>query len=312
MPRIVIGICTYRRPEGLSRLLDTLQRLALRDADDDVDIVVIDNSPDGSARELCDLKATTSRFRVRYFNEIRKGLSHARNAALSEARALGAKYLAFIDDDELAQKTWLQGLVDTIETSGAIIAAGPSYPIFAVPPGRWLPIEAYAYAPRERDGFVDDASSANMMIDMMRLDRLGVAFDLSFNDTGGEDTHLITKLRAAGEQVAWSSSSVVWDFIPLDRMRSAWLFRRWYRTGTTEGRLAGPKSRTLPGRARNAAKGVVRLGYGSLRIALGLVHAMTGKPQRLVASCYTFCRGAGYLASAFGYSFDEYANRRYR
>lgn len=312
MPRIAIGICTYRRPEGLSRLLDSLQNLGLRNPDDDVGIVVIDNSPDGSARALCDLKAETSRFRVRYVNETRKGLSNARNAALSESRALGARYLAFIDDDEMAQKTWLQDLVDTIETSGATIAAGPSYPLFAAPPGKWLPIEAYAYVPKERDGFADDASSANMMIDVTRLDQLGLTFDLSFNDTGGEDTQLITRLRAAGEKIAWSSNAVVWDFIPLDRMRPAWLFRRWYRTGTTEGRLEGSKSRTLKGRTRNAAKGVVRLGYGGLRIAYGLVHAMLGKPQRLVASFYTFCRGAGYLSSAFGYSFDEYANRRYR
>src|SRR5262249_5097543 len=139
MPRIAIGICTYRRTEGLSRLLQSLQNLALRFPDDDVCIVIVDNSPEGSARDICDAKAGTSRFRFRYVNETRKGLSNARNAVIAEARAAGAKLLAFIDDDEMAPKAWLQALLDTNEKTGAIIAAGPSYPFFADAPDRWLP-----------------------------------------------------------------------------------------------------------------------------------------------------------------------------
>jgi succinoglycan biosynthesis protein ExoM len=312
MPRIAIGICTYRRPEGLSRLLQSLQHLALRVSDDDVCVVIVDNSPEGSARALCDEKAATSRFRFRYVNESRKGLSNARNAVIAEARAAGTKLLAFIDDDEMAPKAWLQALLDTNEKTGAIIAAGPSYPFFANAPERWMPIEVYAFARQEKGGFVDDASSANMLIDIERLGRLGLQFDMSFNETGGEDTHLISKLLAAGEKIAWSGDAAVWDSIPIDRMRPIWLFRRWYRTGTTEARLSEDGSRTLLGRVPNVAKGIVRLGYGSFRILGGALSALAGAPQRLTASCYTFCRGAGYLASAFGHSFKEYGNRHYR
>lgn len=312
MVRIAIGVCTYRRPEGLSRLLDSLEYLALGFSDDEVCIAVVDNSPDGSAREISAAKASVSRFRFRYSNETRKGLSNARNAVISQARAAGARYLAFIDDDEMASRDWLQKLLDTVEETGAIVAAGPSYPLFATAPGRWLPVEAYAYERKERSGFVDDASSANMLIDLERLERLGLQFDSSFNETGGEDTHLVSRLLAAGEKIAWAESAIAWDFIPLERMRALWLFRRWYRTGTTEARLTGSASRTLNGRAKNAAKGVARLGYGSLRIVWGAVRALSGAREQLVASCYTFCRGAGYLASAFGYSFSEYQGRRYR
>jgi hypothetical protein len=192
------------------------------------------------------------------------------------------------------------------------IAAGPSYPIFAAPPDLWLPIEPYAYLPIQRKGIVADASSANMLIDLEQLGYLGLEFDPAFNETGGEDTHLISRLLAMGEKIAWSDGAIVWDSIPPERMRPIWLFRRWYRTGTTEARLGVFSSGTLRGGATNALKGLARLGYGSLRIAFGFFRAMAGGRQKLVASCFTMCRGAGYLAGAVGRPFGEYSNHRYR
>jgi glycosyltransferase involved in cell wall biosynthesis len=310
--RIAIGICTYRRPGGLSLALSSLERLELRLSDDLVTVVVVDNAPDGSARELCALRAKTSRFALGYVNETRKGLSNARNAAIAEARRAGATYLAFIDDDEMAEQAWLQALFDTIRRTGCVAAAGPTYPLFAAPPNRWLPVESYAYAPLQSQGFVNDASSANMMLDLEKLQRLGLAFDPAFNETGGEDTHLIARLLSGSEKIAWSGTAIVWDSIPPERMRVTWLFRRWFRTGTTEARLGGPAAWTLRGRATNIAKGLARLGYGSVRIVFGMARAVSGAPQQLVASCYTACRGAGYLAGAVGHSFQEYAGRRYR
>lgn len=312
MSMIAVGICTYRRCDGLARLLDSLESLSLRKPDANVCIVVIDNSSDGSARETFDRKRQGSRFEFRYHNETLKGLSNARNSAILQAGEVGAEYLAFIDDDEVAEKSWLQSLLDEIETSGAIAVAGPSYPMFAEIPGQWLPIESYAYVPIARHGFVKHASSANLLIDIARLRQLSVGFDPAFNETGGEDTDLMLRLVALGEKIAWSESAVVWDFVPRERMHPAWLFRRWYRTGLTEARLRHAGSQSILDRAVNAAKGIARLVYGAFRIALGVLQAIFGDRQNLLASCYTFCRGAGYAAGALGREYSEYSVARYR
>jgi succinoglycan biosynthesis protein ExoM len=311
MPLIAVGICTYRRPEGLAAALASLDRLRLRDLiEKNVCVVVVDNSPDGSAAQTC--HASSSRFEVFYRHEPRKGLSNARNAAIDEARLRGADRLAFLDDDEIADEHWLEELHQRMNTAGSIVTAGPTFPLFAEPPSHWVPIEAYAYVAKERDGIANDASSANMMIDIARLERLGFSFQAEFNETGGEDTQLMSALMAAGKKIAWAEKAIAWDQVPLARMRPLWLFKRWYRTGITESRVLTSAPQSARGRIVNFAKGSVRASYGTLRIGLGAVKYLTGTSGALVASCYTFCRGLGYLSGAAGKSFTEYSVKRYR
>jgi succinoglycan biosynthesis protein ExoM len=306
-----IAICTYRRPIGLRSALSSLvrQRLDGQDAAKSI-VVVVDNSPDGSALTVCGEFGT--KLNVRYVHEPRKGLSNARNAALEEGIRCGAERIAFMDDDELATENWISELSRCMDGAGTIIAAGPTYPLFAAPPETWVPIEAYSYVAKASNGFARDASSANMMIDLSRLEKLGMQFDAEFNEAGGEDTQLIARLLAAGEKIAWADNAIVWDQIPRDRIRPGWLFRRWYRTGITEARVLTPEHTSAHGRLSNIAKGLLRVGYGTVRIASGALRYIGGSPGRLVASCYTMFRGLGYLAAAFGHSFKEYASQRYR
>lgn len=307
-----IGICTYNRPEGLSATLASLQRLQFREMNEEnVFIVVVDNSAEASAAGMC--RDYSSRFPIFYRHEPRKGLSNARNAAIDEASSHGAARLAFIDDDEVADANWLEELHGSMQAAGSIIAAGPTYPLFAEPPSRWVPVEAYAYVPAvHADGTVADASSANMMIDIVRLERLGIRFAQEFNESGGEDTNLNATLGALGEKIAWAENAVVWDGIPRARMQARWLFKRWFRTGTTEARVLTPEFRSVRGRLTNVAKGSVRVGYGIVRIAAGALKSVKGGPAHLVASCFTLCRGMGYLAGAAGQSYTEYSAKRYR
>ena len=294
MSRTAIAVCTYCRLHGLERTLASLENLKLADeAEEHVSVVIVDNSPDGTAADLCRRRAQSSRFKFYYVNEKRKGLSNARNAALAESRRIGATHLAFIDDDEMADGAWLAELLKAIEDKRCALAAGPSYPVFDAPPNRWLPVEAYAYTPLHRDGLVRDASSANMLIDLERLGRLGIEFDPAFNATGGEDTRLVSRLLMMGEEIAWAGGAVVWDSIPAARMQPTWLFRRWYRTGTTEARLSSGDARSISGRAKNAVKGLARLGFGSIRVLGGLFEWIGGgapKPSLRAALRFAVAR----------------------
>ena len=100
-----VCIATYRRPDGLARLLQSIEDQVIVD-DCEVEIVVVDNDP-GSAEDVVSQFAANSRFPVRYLTQSEPNISITRNVAV--ASALG-EFIWFIDDDEVASPTCLAQL----------------------------------------------------------------------------------------------------------------------------------------------------------------------------------------------------------
>jgi glycosyltransferase involved in cell wall biosynthesis len=94
---VTVAICTRDRQDRLARMLESLAR----QSDTEFDVLIIDNSSDGNlAREGIEIEG----LRVRVCHEPMPGLSRARNRAVSEARS---DYLAWLDDDEVADTDWM-------------------------------------------------------------------------------------------------------------------------------------------------------------------------------------------------------------
>jgi GT2 family glycosyltransferase len=94
---LTVAICTRDRREGL---LKTLASLAAQ-SDSLFDVLIVDNSSDGDLARSWD---GFDGLRIRCCHEPVPGLSHARNRALSEVRS---EFVAWIDDDELADRDWI-------------------------------------------------------------------------------------------------------------------------------------------------------------------------------------------------------------
>lgn len=112
-------VLTYKRPELLAATLDSLVQQRLP-ADRRMRIIVVDNDAAQSAH------ATVRRFQtvfgdIRYVCETEANIAKARNRALSEAHA---RYVAFIDDDEVASPEWLAALLRTREQYRAPVEIG--------------------------------------------------------------------------------------------------------------------------------------------------------------------------------------------
>lgn len=313
MRQIALCICTYNRPEGLRALLAALDKQRLETiTDEEVQIVVIDNSRDASAAAVCSTYAQQGRFKAKHIHEPRKGLATARNAALTSAVDLGASYLVFVDDDELPEPLWLEPLVQTIERLNCAAAVGPVLPIFESQPSAWLPTQAYA-TDRQSDGpFLDDGYTGNTIIRISAVKAHGLRFDGRFSSMGGEDTIFFRRLLDLGEKIARAERAIVHEVVPAYRMSPYWLWRRWYRTGFIEAHLGAHDPASIAGRASNFARGVLRLSAGAVRILGATLFWGWRKPQAVTASFYTACRGAGLIASAFGLGYSEYTHRSYR
>jgi succinoglycan biosynthesis protein ExoM len=313
MHRIAVCICTYNRPLGLRALLASIdkQRLA-RLVEDQVDVIVIDNSPAGAVAGSGEFSAWRGRFPVRVVHEPRRGLSAARNRALAAARDAGASHLAFIDDDELPHPAWLEALYAAIAGKGAAAAVGPVVPIFETQPQGWLPLSAYADRRRPSQGLVDDGYTCNTICALSAIEASGLRFDDRFNATGGEDTFFFKQLRENGLTIAWAEEAIVYSVIPRHRMTALWLWQRWYRTGDIEAHLGRHLPSTLTGRLVNLTRGMARILFGSARIVGTAVFKTWRRPDAVVASFYTACRGAGLVASVLGRRYREYGRTSYR
>src|SRR5690625_4956693 len=93
--RITLVICTYNRSAYLK---DTLQDLAAQDAPVDLfEILVVNNDSEDETELVCrQFGEENSSLAFRMVTEKEKGLSHARNRAVSET---AAPIILYIDDD---------------------------------------------------------------------------------------------------------------------------------------------------------------------------------------------------------------------
>jgi GT2 family glycosyltransferase len=119
-PSLDIAICTHGRPDALDRCLTSLDALPTPFAH--TRVLVIDNAPpdDRTARVVEQHPG------VVYVLEPKPGLDFARNRALQESTA---ELLAYLDDDVVVDRCWLQGLKEAWEANpDAAAFTGPILP----------------------------------------------------------------------------------------------------------------------------------------------------------------------------------------
>lgn len=102
--RAAVIVCTVGREVVLRRALETLATISCSD----FEIIVVDNLPSRPAtREI--VESVAAPVSVRYVAEQRPGLAVARNTGVAAAE--GAEYVAFTDDDVVADPRWLAWLL---------------------------------------------------------------------------------------------------------------------------------------------------------------------------------------------------------
>jgi succinoglycan biosynthesis protein ExoM len=305
--RVALCAATYRRPEGLERLLAGMAALE-SPAGIEVRGVIVDNSAEAGARGQVDSAATAFPWPLHYVSEPRRGITFARNTALETALAMDCDFVAFVDDDEVPSPSWLAALLAAQQRSGAAAVLGAVEPVF--PPGTpaWLIAGRFFETHRYADGAeVNDAHTANVLIDLRRLQALGLRFDHRYALTGGEDTMLFRDLLDAGDRIVYAADAVVYETVPASRARLAWLLRRWYRTGNIEAALyLRGRRRDAWRRPANLLRGLARVAAGSGLFLANLAVLGLGRKDRIVRPLYTVCRGCGILASTLGWNYSEY------
>jgi GT2 family glycosyltransferase len=221
-PRCSVVICTRDRPDDLRRCLASL---VVQDHPDFA-VWVVDNAPaNGATRQV--VESFAADMKINYLEEKRPGLSRARNRAMKNS--LDGDIVAWLDDDEVADPSWLTELTRAFDGRPEVVAASGVVVPAELSTQAQLWFEQFGGHSKGR-GFTPDLFSprtrarqdplyplppfgvgANMAVRIAALRRLG-PFDEALGAgtlaQGCEDTKMFTDLLRSGGSVAYWPSAV--------------------------------------------------------------------------------------------------------
>lgn len=295
--KIVIGVATYGRSDYLKSCLASLSNLVLPE-NYQVELLLVDNNPKPQTELI--LKDFEFPYKVHSFHEKERGIVPARNRLLDEATTLNANYLAFLDDDELADINWLTHAIRSLSGDFSIVT-GPCLYLFEQSK-KWLP-HSRIFSPKKRDAgkYNGTAATRNVLFDMKIVTEKKLRFEEKLNWVGGSDTYFFIQARTAGYQTYWNNEMLVTERIPQSRSTLKWILQRNLRFGggrVHRQRLQKP----------NAVVAFQEFFVGIWFILKGLLESLVffWLAHHFIRGIERSTRGVGIFYALFGFSFNEY------
>ncbi|MCS6800897.1 MAG: glycosyltransferase family 2 protein [Chloroflexota bacterium] len=237
-----VVICTYteQRRDLLLAALASVQAQTL--PPDEIVVVA-----DGNERLFARLQAIVDGARV-IRNPGPPGLSGARNAGVA---ATTAPLVAFLDDDAVAEPTWLERLAAAYAADARIIGVGGAVaPRWLGQPPSWLPAEflwtigcSYRGLPTASCP-VRNVIGANMSFRRWAILAVG-GFNHAIGQIGpsmqrGDDTELCIRLtqRLPRATILYEPSALIRHAVPPERTTMQYFLRRCYTEGLAKAHLA--------------------------------------------------------------------------
>jgi len=228
--KLSVVVCTYNRAAYLGRMLESFYAQRCLEALE-FELLVIDNNSTDSTPEVAAEFQGRSGFR--YLQEPVRGLSHARNRGLREARGT---HIAYLDDDVLLMPDWARHLLQCFEETGADAVGGKSLLRFEQAPPPWFGKELAKLLSE-----VDLGDTRLDAGDGRRLYGLNLAFrSTALRDAGGFDTALgrsggaltsgedlraTAAVVAAGGKAYYEPRALVYHCIPPERTEWNYLLK---------------------------------------------------------------------------------------
>lgn len=230
--KISAVICTHNREQYLEKAIKSLLDQSL--SKKDYEIIVIDNNSTDNTKEICKNK-------VKYFFESKQGLSYARNRGIKESKG---KFIAFIDDDAIADKNWLKNIINAFKSNKELgCVCGKVEPIWGSKRPKWLTdkllpmitILNWSEKPfflKKEQWFV----GTNMAFPKKLLNDIG--FDTNLGRVGrsllsGEEVYLREELEKRNLKSYYDPKVLVKHIVPKNRLNKRWFKKRFWWQGIT-------------------------------------------------------------------------------
>lgn len=235
-PRITACICTYNRYDLLPKAIDSLIN---QNIDESLyRIVIVDNSPrNEKATELAAYYIAKSK-NIDYRLELIPGLSNARNVA---AENCGTDFIAYMDDDAIADPNWLKSILVAFDSPEGEVAlvGGKVDPIWQSSRPEWLDHSLLGYVSvvnwggnlreaNESEWFAGTNISfkTQVLIEQglfdTKLGRSGNGFNLLSN----EETELVNRIKKTPSLCMYQPDAVVQHLVEDKRLSQDWYRKR--------------------------------------------------------------------------------------
>ncbi len=229
MHHLDVVICTHNRSAELDRVL---RRLFAQEPVRSMSwsVLVVDNA---SSDDTAAVVASHAReAMLRYVHEPKLGLTHARQRGVAET---SGEWIAFVDDDNLLEPTWVAAMIGAIERApnaggfgGRVLLEWEIQPPAAVSEfGFCFAEQNLGDEPREVECLV----GAGMVLNREALNACGWTVRPMLDDrigaslVSGGDVEIAIRVRAAGYALRYEPGAVMQHLMPASRATRGYLLR---------------------------------------------------------------------------------------
>jgi len=289
--KVAVCIITFRRRDGLKRLLDGVnQQIFNVNAPPDIEVIVVNNDVDDPlVSQLCQEMRPYFHYPLMDDVQPQRGIPFARNKSVACVGA-DVDFIVFIDDDEVPEPNWLDELLTAQRLYNADAVTGPVIPYFDQPVADWVIQGKFFERPRYTTGEVlRGAATNNILVRADILRKMDEVFAERFALNGGDDWHLFQRVYRSGYKIVWTDTALVHEWIPASRTTVRWLLQRSYRLGNTESLCEIDLEPSFKTRVICSIKGVRRVILGAMLL-----------PWSFLRGKHWFIRKLRYILHSFG------------
>lgn len=279
-----VCIATFKRPELLRKLIQSLfDQKAIEDII--LEIVVVDNDVEISAKKVVAEFRDTPFINIFYYSQPIQNISLTRNLALDKS---SGQYFAVIDDDETADQYWIRNLIDTLEKFNADAVFGYVVPIFNPDIAQWKRQREIYFLPVGKTG---DRPlfhyTTNCLVKADKVKKFNLRFDPKYGLTGGEDSVFFDLLSKYEATYVVCREAISYEIVPRYRTDLKFICKRYFQKGNNEGRIINDAIENKFQKMQKLIKSLIGIGYYGLQFFI-LLPIRTKWVLGLIRLCYFF------------------------
>jgi glycosyltransferase involved in cell wall biosynthesis len=250
LKEVSVVVSTYSK-DRLSYLLDCIESLRKQSFKPVEVILVLDPVPD-----LVEFYESKLFEDVRVVVSQKRGLSNARNAGVRSAKG---EIVAFIDDDAVADESWLENLVKDYEDTNVVGVGGLIKPLWEDGYPAWFPEElnwivgcSYKGLP-ERKASVRNPIGCNMSFARSVFERIGYFRSdigrVGKTLLGSEETEFSMRVlkEIAGSKIVYEPLAIVSHVVNKERVSLKYIWKRSFYEGFSKATIMGADSKPSKG-----------------------------------------------------------------
>ena len=297
-------ICTHNREKYIEKSLSSLVRQNLDK--DKFEIIVVDNASTDKTRDIVN-NYVVEQSNIKYIYEPLLGHSQSRNTGWQNSKG---KYVAYLDDDALADVDWLKNILTVFENVKPApgIVGGKIDPIWESEPPVWLSekmrriltILDWSDEPVVLNNTHMWLAGANIAYNKSLFEKYG-GFDINLGRKGQnllscDETLLNNIIQDAGNNIYYDPGISVQHHIPPERLLKSWHIKRQYWNGVSVAYIDNYYSRNS---ISNKIHSILKNLYIPIKNGIKIISGTKKCNDRLLEIICDFAYRIGYIRGIF-------------